>query len=104
MDEDEGEEVMQKYTEEFLDECCETMVKADEIKENKELMHELEPYMKEKGTRITELPGTLKEKYQAKLNDSFKKEEAEKEDSYSENKIDGEKPLAKEDEKIPAKA
>jgi len=95
---------MQKYTEEFLDDCCETMVKADEIKANKELMHELQPYMKEKGTRLIDMPGDLKQKFQAKLNEVSKKEEEEENDSYSKNKIVGEKPLAKEDPKIAGKA
>lgn len=79
---------MQKYTEEFLDECCETMTKAKEIEGNKELMKELEPYMKEKGKSMMEIPGDMRQKFQAKLNEKAK----ESDESSKGEEIVGKKP------------
>jgi hypothetical protein len=71
---------MQKYTEEFLDECSETLTEAEEIKGNKDLMRELEPYMKKKGNTMMNLPGTLRQKAQSKINELSKKDGGPKED------------------------
>lgn len=66
---------MQKYTEEFLDECAETLTEAKEIEANKDLMKELEPYMKDKAKTMMEIPGDMRKKFQTKLNEVAKADE-----------------------------
>lgn len=88
---------MNKYSEEFLKKCCDTLVEAEEIQANKELMEELKPVMKEKGQRLMDMEGSLKQKFQAKLNESYKKDD-------DEAKVKGEKVLAKEEPKLGSKA
>lgn len=91
---------MTKYTEEFMDDCCETLVKADEIQNNKELMHELEPMMKEKSARMAKV-SDLKTLWKKGLEDAVNKGDQEEKD---EPKVKGEKPLAKEAPKLGSKA
>lgn len=93
---------MQMYTEEFLNDACETLHKAEEIKANKDLMKELEVKLKEKGQKFLDMAGpegSLKKQFQAKLNESYKKEDFDKE-----AKVKGERATANEEPKLGSKA
>lgn len=92
---------MQVYTEEFLNKCCETLHEAEEIKANKDLMKELEVKLKEKGQKYLDMAGpegSLKKQFQAKLNESYKKEDEEK------SKVKGERANVDEEPKLGSKA
>lgn len=96
---------MTKYSEEFMDDCCETLVKADEIQNNKELMHELEPMMKEKSARMAKV-SDLKTLWKKGLEDATAKDDANESDKSQEKnntKIKGEKALQKEAPKLGSK-
>lgn len=81
---------MNKYSEEFLDECMEHVVKADEIKGNQELWKELVPYMKERGERVAsiadEKPSSLDELWKKGKKEASEKEMNEKSERLAKEK------------------
>lgn len=84
---------MNKYSEEFLSECAETLLEADEIQGNKELMKELEPVLKEKGKRLLTMGSSLKDLWKKGLQKAVEQEnmrleeDEEDEDKMSERMI-----------------
>lgn len=108
------------YSDEELEEAAEHLVKAEEIRNNIELMKELEPYLKEQMVRIDKVL-TLKDIWKVGLEKATKEEAEEKKvkkayfDENSpkkdplntingeENKINGEKTLEREEPKISSK-
>jgi hypothetical protein len=96
---------MNMFTEEFLEECAEHLVKADEIQSNKDLMKELEPYMKELSARTAKV-ADAKTFWKKSLEDAVNKEDEEKEMKLGEKmqKVKGERALAKEEPKIASKS
>ncbi|MFN9972343.1 MAG: hypothetical protein ACK58T_20880 [Phycisphaerae bacterium] len=109
------------YSDAELEEAAEHVIKAEEIRNNQELMKELEPYLKEKMARIDKVL-TLKDLWKLGIEKASEEEAEEKKvkkayyDENSpkkeepntingeENKIKGEKTLIRDEPKIGAKA
>lgn len=98
---------MQEYDKETLDEAIETLIEADEIQNDKDLMKAIEPELKKKTARMMKVLD-MKELWKKSLEQASEKEyreeqgkEAEKAKAIKEKlKIKGERPLVDEEPKI----